>query len=100
MSLVGLMAKRLKEDFGAKEVILFGSYARGEAQEDSDIDLLIIAEKKERFFERTATVLKLMRGLIRYTPLSPIVLTSGEVETQLKKHNQFIEEIIETGLRI
>lgn len=100
MPLIGLMAKRLKEDFGAKEVILFGSYAHGAVQEDSDIDLLIIAEKKERFFQRTATALKLLRGIIRYIPLSPIVLTPGELEVQLKRHNQFIEKIIETGIRI
>lgn len=100
MSLASLISKRLKEDYGAKEVILFGSYARGEAHEDSDIDLLVIADTKERFFERIAAVLKLLRGLIRYIPLSPIVLTPEEVEMQLKKHNQFIEEILETGLKI
>jgi predicted nucleotidyltransferase len=100
MSLASLISKRLKEDYGAKEIILFGSYARGEAHEDSDIDLLVIAETKERLHERIASVLKLLRGLIRYIPLSPIVLTPDEVEMQLKKHNQFIEEILETGLRI
>lgn len=100
MPLVKMISKRLKESYEAKEVILFGSYARGEAHEDSDIDLLVIADTKERLHERIATVLKLLRGLIRYTPLSPIVLTPDELEIQLKKHNQFIEEIIETGLRI
>lgn len=100
MPLISLISKRLKESYGAKEVILFGSYARGEAHEDSDIDLLVIADTRERFFERIAAVLKLLRGLIRYIPLSPIVLTPEEVEMQLKKHNQFIEEILETGLRI
>ncbi|MCL4458155.1 MAG: nucleotidyltransferase domain-containing protein [Nitrospirae bacterium] len=100
MSIVSLIAKKLKEEYRAKEVILFGSYARGEAHEDSDIDLLVIADTKERLHERIATVLKLLRGLIRYTPLSPIVLTPDELEIQLKKHNQFIEEIIERGIRI
>lgn len=100
MPLVSLISKRLKDHYGAKEVILFGSYARGEAHEDSDIDLLVIADTRERFFERIAAVLKLSRGLIQYIPLSPIVLTPEEVEMQLKKRNQFIEEIIETGLRI
>ncbi len=36
--------KRVKEKFGDRieKVILFGSYARGDAGEESDIDLLVI----------------------------------------------------------
>jgi len=32
----------------AKQVWLFGSFARGEATEDSDVDLLFVVEKMER----------------------------------------------------
>ncbi len=35
---------RIGEEFGARKVILFGSYARGTASADSDIDLLVVAE--------------------------------------------------------
>lgn len=35
------------KDKPVKEVYLFGSYARGEAREDSDIDLGIIIENKK-----------------------------------------------------
>ncbi|MDP3061905.1 MAG: nucleotidyltransferase domain-containing protein [Chloroflexota bacterium] len=37
---------------GAKRAILFGSYALGEADEWSDIDLLIVAESGRPFIER------------------------------------------------
>ena len=50
--LIRLIGTRLKERYGAKEVILFGSYARGQANKDSDIYLLIIAETEEGFFKR------------------------------------------------
>lgn len=100
MPIVSLISKRLKDNFGAKEVILFGSYASGEAHEDSDVDLLIIADTREKLHERIASVLKLLRGLIRYIPLSPIVLTPDELQLQLKKRNQFIEDILKTGIRI
>lgn len=93
MSIISLIAKKLKEEYRAKEVILFGSYARGEAHEDSDIDLLIIADTKERLYERVATVLKLLRGLIRYTPLSPIVLTPDELEIQLKNTISLLKKL-------
>ena len=36
IDLIKAIAKRLKEQYGAKEVILFGSYAKGNPHEDSD----------------------------------------------------------------
>ena len=32
----------LKQQFGIEEIALFGSYARGEANEDSDVDIAIL----------------------------------------------------------
>jgi uncharacterized protein len=31
---------------GAKEIVLFGSYARGEPKEESDVDIVVIVEKE------------------------------------------------------
>ncbi|MEK6545740.1 MAG: nucleotidyltransferase domain-containing protein [Nitrospinota bacterium] len=76
VDLIKAIAKRLKEQYGAKEVILFGSYAKGKATDDSDIDLLVISDSKERFFERQATVRRLLRDLKKRIPVSPIVLTA------------------------
>jgi predicted nucleotidyltransferase len=39
----------LHEKFGVKKIGLFGSYARDEAQEGSDVDIIISAEKKDFF---------------------------------------------------
>lgn len=36
--------RRIGREFGAERVILFGSYARGAATKDSDVDLLVVAE--------------------------------------------------------
>lgn len=99
IDLIKAIAKRLKEQYGAKEVILFGSYAKGNQREDSDIDLLIISESKERFFERQATVRRLLRDLKKRIPVSPIVLTPDEIEERKKHEDQFINEILKTGIR-
>lgn len=99
IDLVRAISKRLKEQYGAKEVILFGSYARGEASEDSDIDLLVISESKERFFDRQATVRRLLRDLKKGISVSPIVLTPVEIENCKKRGDHFIKEIMETGIR-
>lgn len=42
------MVTRIVEHFHAQRLILFGSHARGEAQEDSDFDLLIMAPRVSR----------------------------------------------------
>ena len=36
------MVRRIVERFHPEQIILFGSYARGEAGPDSDVDLLIV----------------------------------------------------------
>jgi predicted nucleotidyltransferase len=42
----------LKQEFGIEEFALFGSYARGEEKEDSDIDIAILKMEKKSFFKR------------------------------------------------
>jgi predicted nucleotidyltransferase len=92
------ISERLKKEYHAESVILYGSYARGEAAQDSDIDLFIIAPTNERFFERMARVRRLLRDLCYKIPLSPIVLTMDEVEARLKRGDQFVEQIIKNGV--
>jgi predicted nucleotidyltransferase len=98
MDRIRAISERLKEEYNAEEVILFGSYARGEATEDSDVDLFIIAPTKERFFERMATVLRLTRDLHHKLALEPIVLTKEEVEQRLQRGDQFVKQITEKGV--
>ena len=94
------IAHRLKREYHAETVLLFGSHARNEASGDSDVDLFIIAATHERFFERMATVLELVRDLYNGLALSPIVLTPKEVEGKLEIGDQFVQEILETGVEL
>ena|SRR3990172_11207098 len=94
------ISERLKKDYEAEEVILFGSYARDEATVDSDVDLFIVAPTKERFYERMATVLGLVRDLYKGLSLSPIVLTPDEVKQRLQRGDQFVQEILENGVTL
>lgn len=94
------IADRLRERYGAQRVIVFGSAARGEATEHSDIDLLVIAVTKERFYDRMASVLGLVRDLSRGMPLSPLVLTPEELADRLGRGDQFVREIIHDGVAL
>ncbi|MDI6752024.1 MAG: nucleotidyltransferase domain-containing protein [bacterium] len=94
------IAARLKKEYNASQVILFGSYARGEESADSDVDLLIVAYTQERFFQRMAQVRGLVRDLRKGLPLAPIVLTHNELKKRIGIGDQFIKEIIEKGVNL
>ena len=82
------------------KVILFGSYARGDETKDSDLDLLIIAPTREGFFQRMAHVRKLIRNLRKGLPFAPIILNKKELVKRINIGDQFIKEILETGIRL
>jgi predicted nucleotidyltransferase len=89
--------RRIVEDYRPLKVILFGSYAYGTPRQDSDIDLLIIKETRERFIDRFVEVKRLVADSNRRIPFEPIVLTPGEIERRLAIGDQFIQEIITRG---
>lgn len=100
MSRIKAISERLKKEYNAEKVILFGSYARGETTEDSDVDILVIAPTTERFFERMATVKRLIRDLRNGLPVAPIVLTQEELDKRIEIKDQFLEEILEKGVEL
>ncbi|MEW6102843.1 MAG: nucleotidyltransferase domain-containing protein [bacterium] len=100
MERIRLISERLKKEYKAEKVILFGSYAKGEQTEDSDVDLFIIAPTREKFYDRMASVLGLVRDLYGGLALSPIVLKPEEVAKRLKIKDQFVEEIVKEGIEL
>lgn len=74
------MVQRIVERFHPQQVILFGSYARGQAGPDSDVDLLVVmpvaGSKREKSIE-IALALHDIR-----VPKDIIVVTPDTVERQ------------------
>ena len=91
------VVKRLRDQYAPEKIILFGSYAAGTSQVDSDIDLLIIKQTSERFIDRWATVRRLLSDSSRTLALETIVFTPAEVRDKLNRGDQFIKEILEKG---
>ena len=44
MNQIEELGRRIGDEFHALKVVLFGSYARGVATDDSDVDLLVVVE--------------------------------------------------------
>jgi len=100
MDRIRAISERLKKEYNAQEVILFGSYARGEATRDSDVDILVIAPTTEKFFKRMATAKRLIRDLRNGLPVAFIVLTREEIGRRIGIKDQFIEGILEEGIEL
>jgi predicted nucleotidyltransferase len=83
--------------YAPQKVILFGSYAYGKPNEDSDIDLLIIKDTDKRPIERWMEVKRLLRDRNRTVSVSPLVYTRQELEQRLAIQDYFIQEVLEKG---
>jgi predicted nucleotidyltransferase len=88
---------RLIAEYAPQRVILFGSYAYGNPQSDSDIDLLIIKDTSDRFIDRWVTVRRILSDAKRSLPLDTLILTPREVAQRLAIGDQFIAEVLERG---
>lgn len=91
------MTERIVSDYAPQKVVLYGSYAYGTPDDDSDVDLLIIKDTPERFIDRWVTVRRILSDPKRTFPLETLVLTPEEVARRLAIGDQFIAEILEKG---
>ena len=85
------------------KIILFGSYARGNPNENSDIDLMVILDNhhvsktyEERLYKKVF-VRNLVLEINRKMPLDILVYSKEELNLMKKNGNYLIDEIEKTG---
>lgn len=88
---------KLRAHYNPQKIILFGSYAGGLAEADSDLDLLIIKDTHERFIDRWSTVRGILSDPSRKIALETLILTPQEVSERLSRGDQFLAEILQKG---
>lgn len=94
-SYIKIVTERIKRNIQPKKIILFGSYAYGNPQGNSDIDLFLLIDSEEKPAKRRIKVSKLF--LDRTYPLDFVVYTPGELKERLSMNDAFIKEIINKG---
>lgn len=70
------IVKRVVENYHPDKIILFGSYAYGKPNKDSDLDLLIVKDDPASKIERHRKVRSYFKGLM--IPVDVIVKTNEE----------------------
>lgn len=93
----------LQEHLGERlvQLILFGSYARGEARADSDIDVAVVLDRIERPSDRTlpmelAGELIAEHGLV----ITPLVLSVSELAFLREREDLLAENLDREGIAL
>lgn len=85
---------RIAREFRPERIILFGSYARGDADEDSDVDLLVIMPFEGKGARKAAEIMKRVQP---HFPVDVIVRTPETVRERIKLGDFFLREAVEKG---
>ncbi len=80
--------------FHPQRVILFGSHARGTAQEDSDVDLLVISPFEGTGFRQS---LKILNRLDSHLPIDLIAYRPEDVQRRYAEGDPLIRDAIDHG---
>jgi predicted nucleotidyltransferase len=95
-----LKALMLERRLPIEEVIVFGSRARGDFEEDSDLDVLVIVQ------ERTLAVVNAIRecawevGLDSDRYIQTVIRDKAEMEESPFRASFFVQTVRQEGIRI
>lgn len=95
-SVVDEVVDKIVETFSPEKVILFGSVAKGTADEFSDLDLLVVMDTDKQPHERSVPVYLAVASI--HIPKDILVLTPEEFERTRDDEYSFTSEIVKTGV--
>lgn len=84
--------KRLVENLDVEKIVLFGSFVKGTYTKDSDIDLLVMLNTREKGIRRYAMVSELLEP--REIPMDIIVKTPAEMKKREDYFDPFVRNVM------
>jgi len=91
------IVKKIAEAVSPEKIVLFGSYAWGNPDKNSDMDILVVANMKGKRWDRSGYILSLLEKENEAIPLDIIVYTQMELELLTKHRISFIRKIMDKG---
>ncbi len=92
------MAQKIAQVYNPDRILLFGSYARGQATPSSDIDLLIVKDTRQPVLRRGQIARQLFYDSLVRVDL--LVYTPQELEDEMRHANSFITSISQTWIEL
>lgn len=86
--------RQIGRQFQPQRVILFGSYIHGLANEDSDVDLLVIGNFQGRNVDQSVRIRMKLRPKF---PVDLLVRTPEKVQQRLEMGDSFMQKILQEG---
>ena len=87
--------EKISQYYKIEAIILFGPYAKGTENEDSDIDIAIISSDFNDIIEDGAKLIGLTWKID--TRIEPHPITTEDYK---KMSNPFIKEVVDTGIKV
>ena len=87
--------EKISQYYKIDTIILFGSYAKGTQNEDSDIDIAIISSDFKDIIDDGAKLIGLTWKID--TRIEPHPITTEDYE---KVSNPFVKEVVDTGIKV
>lgn len=85
----------IKKYYNITDIILFGSYAKGTANEDSDIDIAVISDDFEDIYDCMAILMGMTWDIDARIEPHPIKKKDFD-----EVSDYFIQEVIDTGIKV
>jgi predicted nucleotidyltransferase len=93
MRLIRRFVRQVAERFRPDRIILFGSYAYGTPNENSDVDILVVMPARNQLDQ----AIKIGRAIPPPFSMDLIVRTPAEMKWRLEEKESFLTEIISRG---
>ncbi len=95
--IISRMVEKIKKEYQPEKIILFGSYALGNAAKDSDIDLFIVKKTDARHIDRAVKVCEIIDEENCLIGVDVLVYTPEELSHRLKIGDVFVEKVLKEG---
>jgi len=97
INLITEAAQRVVSKVHPEQIILFGSYAYGKPNIDSDVDLLLVINKGSRK-ERQSVLRNASDALDpRPFPIDIVVRSKSEIKSRIKQGDFFLQDVMKHG---
>jgi uncharacterized protein len=94
-----LAVERIVELAQPRLVILFGSYAEGRGREDSDLDILVVADT-DKPYQLGAEIRRQVRPILRPCPFDVLVYSVGGWDEKRRIRGFVARDADQKGLRL
>ena len=92
---INKFVEEIKKQYNVTAIILFGSYAKGTENEDSDIDIAVISDDFEDIYDCMAVLMGMTWDID--ARIEPHPITTEDYE---KVSNPFVKEVVDTGIKV